>query len=347
MPKRRQFTIEDLEADLTSGSVKPSYFLHGAEDYLIDQASRLILAHALPEGTREFNLDVVYGTKTDASGVVALATSFPMMSTRRVVVVKEFEKLARTDAEKNLLVDYLTRPADTTVLVLIARQPDFRRQPFKAAREHSVEIECKPLYENQAPDWIMRRLRDAGRSIHPEVAHLLTQYVGTSMGILDSEIQKLLTYVGERKEISTDDVLATVGVSRDYTIFDLQNAVGGRKLDEALQISRKMLASSQSPQFLFSMLTLFFLKLWRLSDRDLLRLSDQQLGAVLKVHPYFVSQMREFRALFSTDEIERGLHVLLEADKALKTSSQDAVELLDMTLYALIRSSSDALRAVN
>ncbi len=161
-------TYAEFQQSVKSGHFAPIYLFHGEEDFLIDEGVQLIIAKALDEGTRGFNLDVVYGSKADEKDVVAHASSFPMMSPKRVVVVKEFEKLATTDSTKEIISAYVNKPLDSTILVAVSPDPDFRRKPFTDLKKRAELVECKPLYDNQVPPWIAERIRQQGREANAE-----------------------------------------------------------------------------------------------------------------------------------------------------------------------------------
>jgi len=73
------------------------------------------------------------------------------MGKKRVVVVKEFEKLAGTDTEKEIVSAYVNKPLDSTILILVSLAPDFRKKPFTDLKKRAELVECKPLYDNQVP----------------------------------------------------------------------------------------------------------------------------------------------------------------------------------------------------
>jgi DNA polymerase III subunit delta len=97
----------------------PVYLFIGEEDFFSEECVSRIIRDLLTADTKAFNLDVVYGSKADASQVMAHAASFPMMSDRRVVVIKEFDKLLSGDLEKELVSAYIARPLESTCLVLL------------------------------------------------------------------------------------------------------------------------------------------------------------------------------------------------------------------------------------
>jgi DNA polymerase III subunit delta len=334
-------TYPEFLQSVKSKKFAPIYLFHGEEDFLIDEGVQLIISKALDEGTKGFNLDVVYGTKAEAKDVVGHASSFPMMGTRRVVVVKEFEKLATTEVAKEVIAAYINNPLESTVLVLVSLEPDFRRKPFTDLKKHAELIECKPLYDNQVPGWIADRIKHLGKEANAEACRLMQAYVGNSLRSLQNEIDKLFIFIGDRKQVTVEDIAAVVGATKGYTIFELQNAIGRKDSKEAVKILERMLEGGQSPQMVLVMLTRFFTQLWKLSDVRSRRLSEQEISREIGVPYYFVKQYVEFRSNFTGEQIERNFRFLLDADTVLKSTSRDAHLVLDLLIVTLIHHSTE------
>jgi len=330
-------TAQEFQDSLGRSPVPPLILLYGEEDFLIDECLQAILNHALDEGTRGFNLDVVYGSKTDVREVIALASAFPMMSPRRVVVVKEFERLAASDSAREQLAAYLKDPLESTCFVAVSLHPDLRKKPFTDLKKQATMVECKPLYDNKVPDWIVRRIESMGKHADPDACRMLQAYVGNSLRALQNEIDKLFIFVGQKQEITGDDVAQVVGASKGYTVFELQNAVGRKDLREALTILHAMLQAGQSPQLIIIMLTRFLNQLWKLGELKAGRVPDAEIAREVGVHPFFLRQLVEFQRGFGREQIENGYRALLEADATLKSTSRDPAIVLDMMIYALVR----------
>jgi DNA polymerase-3 subunit delta len=329
-------TYAEFQQSLKSNRFAPIYLFYGEEDFLIDEGVRTLIGTALDEGTKGFNLDVVYGSKVEAKDVVAHASSFPMMSAKRVVVVREFEKLATTETSKEVIGAYINNPLESTVLILTSLDPDFRRKPFTDLKKKASLIECKPLYDNQVPTWIAERVRQQGGELNAEASRLIQAYVGNSLRSLQNELDKLYVFIGDRKVITPEDVAAIVGAMKGYTIFELQNAIGRRDAKEALKILERMLETGQSPQMIIIMLTRFFNQMWKLADAKARRMSDQEIAREIGVSPYFVKQFLEFRVNFDVDQIEENFKSLLEADTVLKSTTRDPRLVLDLLIVSLL-----------
>jgi DNA polymerase-3 subunit delta len=337
-------TYSEFQQSIKGNRFAPIYLFYGEEDFMIDEGIQTIVDKTLDGESKGFNLDVVYGSKVDAKDVVGHASSFPMMGTKRVVVVKEFEKLAGTDTEKEVVAAYINKPLDSTILVLVSLEPDFRKKPFTDLRKRAELVECKPLYDNQVPAWIADRIRHQGREASAEACRLIQAYVGNSLRSLQNELDKLYVFMGERKKIALEDIAAVVGATKGFTIFELQNAIGRKDPKDAIRILERMLEAGQSPQMVIVMLTRFFTQLWKLTDLRSRRLPDTEIAHEIGVSPYFVKQIIEFRSNFDIQQIEENFKSLLEADTVLKSTSRDPRLVLDLLVLSLISPAVDSLR---
>ena len=120
--------------------------------------------------------------------------------------------------------------------MLLAGKPDFRTKPFIDLKKSDIVFAFNPLYDNQVPAWISERCRILGKDVDLEACRLLHAYVGNSLRAIQNELDKLFTYLGERTRVTPEDVADVVGVTRGFTVFDLQNAIGKKNLEEALRI---------------------------------------------------------------------------------------------------------------
>ncbi|HTY60047.1 MAG TPA: DNA polymerase III subunit delta, partial [Bacteroidota bacterium] len=252
-------TYAALSASLGAGDIAPVYLLYGEEDLLVEEALDAVLNAALPGSDRAFNLDVVSGGDTDGVEIVARASSFPMTGDRRVVVVREADRLSAHDCE--LLAAYAEEPSASSCLLLVGTKPDMRRKPFAALKKAGRALECKRLYENQVPAWIATEVGRGKRHIEPEAAKLLPAYVGTSLREIRNELEKLYVYIGARKEITSGDVSALVGMSREFTPFELQKAVGRKEISRAMTILQEFLGAGGGVPLVIATMTNYFLTL--------------------------------------------------------------------------------------
>jgi DNA polymerase-3 subunit delta len=326
-------TSAELVASLGRGDVAPVYLLYGEEDLLAGEALDAILRAALAGGDRTLNLDILTGGETDGRDIVARATSFPMIGERRVVVVREADRLPARDCE--LLASYVAEPSPSSCLVLVALKPDMRKKPFAAIKKSGWALECKRLYENQVPAWITAEVKKDSRRIEPEAAKLLTAYIGTSLREIRSELDKLYVYAGERKEITAADVSALVGMSKEFSPFELQKAVGRRETGRAMTILEELLDAGGGVPLIIATMTNYFLTLWKLHDLRRRGTAPRDQAVQAHVNPYFLGEYQEALAFQSASACERALLLLAGADEHSKSGTYDVRQVMEELILRL------------
>lgn len=328
---KQELTYQELESALTGKKFSPVYLFYGEEDFLAEEAAQAVIENALTPSQREFNLDVVYGGETDARDIISHASSFPMMSDRRVVLVREMDRLAN----KELLSGYIENPSSTTCLVLLSEKPDFRKKLYVSAKRFGRAFEFKPLYENQVPEWITGRLKRRGCTIDGEACKILAAYTGTSLRDIQSEIDKLITYLGDRKVITADDVREAVGMSKEFNVFELQKHVGAKNLGKSAEILERMVDAGESAVMIVAALTRYFVSVWRLSELVRKGASSQEQSREAGINPYFLREYLAVLQRYSLQEIEHAFELLATADEKIKTTMMDHKQILLMAIIQL------------
>jgi DNA polymerase III subunit delta len=337
MAAKDGLSVADLTAALAAGEPAPVYLLHGEEDFLAEEALKAILDAAVHPDQRGFNLDIFRGGEEDGRHIAAVASAFPMMADRRAVVLRDVERCSTKDLEA--IGSYLQSPSPTTVFVLVATSADLRKRPYAVARKTGVVIECRPLYGNHIPGWITARAAASGWEITPEAARVLQAYVGTSLRALDNELEKLYTFLGKKQTIGAGEISEVVGLSREFSIFELQRAVGSRDAGRALEIGEHMLDGGETLTFILVMLTSYFVSLLKVQELKRKGASDREIAAEIRVTNFFVREYVDAAGAYTRREIENTFCRLARADERIKTSGEDHRQILSSTIVGLIGSS--------
>ncbi len=333
--RRPEDSFESFRRSLEKGESAPVYLIHGNEPLLIDRAAEMIGRVAAAGDPSGMNREVFPGEESESREVALTAAAYPMLGTKRLVIVKDAEKLGDTEP----LEAYVRNPSPTTILVVISSKPDFRQKLFQVLKEKAVLVECKTPYDNRIGAWIEAEVGDAGKSIDPEGAELLRLSVGSSLAELSNELEKLYTFMGERKAIGAGDVAAVVGVSRQFSVFDLQRALGELNTRNAMAVIGGMIDGGENMTQCVAQLTKYFEKLWLLPGAGV---GQNEAAALLGVNPFFVREYLAARRKFSAARLEDCFLALREADLALKSSGGTPRQIMTLLVHAITRNSAAA-----
>lgn len=206
----------------------PIYFFHGDEEFLKEQAIKDLIAAAVDESTRDFNLDIRSGADLTAETVGSLLGTPPMMAERRVVVIRDAASLKK-DARQALdrHIEAVRKrgehvPDVILVVVMAAGDKPKKGDPLPDA---GFTVEFGPLSGERVPRWIAHYAKsELGVEISPEAAALLEQAVGNDLPVLAAELDKLASYT-RGEPIDEAAVGAVVGIRRGETLGDLLDLV--------------------------------------------------------------------------------------------------------------------------
>ena len=307
---------------LKAKTFDPVYLLQGEETYYIDLISNYIEEHALSESEKGFNQVIVYGKDSPMATILTHARRFPMMAERQVVIVREAQDIPDLNKENGskLLLDYLSRSSPTTVLVLCHKHKtlDKRRELGKKAEQLAVSATFKKPYDNQLSEFVLSYVKTKKYTIEDNAAQVLAEYVGNDLSRLANEVDKILISHDAKDAITTTEVMAKVGISREYNIFELQKALINKDWLQAAKISNYFEANSKKNPaipmvaFLYS----FFSKVLAahgVSDR-----TSQGLTAALKINPYAAKDYLAALQRYSQPKALENVSLLRQADLKLK-----------------------------
>ncbi len=283
--------VTTILSDIKQRKFKPVYLLHGEEAYYIDLISDRIEQTVLEEAQKGFDQTVLYGKDTDFPTIINAAKRYPMMSDYQVIIVKEAQNL-KWKTENEFFGKYIENPTPTTILVLAYKHGKFdkRTKLFKQIDKIGVAFESEKLYDNKVAPWITEEVQREGRKIHPQAAALMAEYLGTDLSKVANEVQKLILNVPKDREISLKDVEDNIGISKDYNVFELNNALGRRDVLKAFQIADYFEANPKANPFVVVLGSLggYFTKILKyhyLGDK-----SSQSVAKALGVSPFFTKE---------------------------------------------------------
>ncbi|MEM9679723.1 MAG: DNA polymerase III subunit delta, partial [Bacteroidota bacterium] len=281
--------VKQLVTDIKQGNIKPIYFLMGEESYYIDKISDFIEDNILDESERGFNQMVLYGRDVSIDDIVSNAKRYPMMAERQVIIVKEAQDLSRT-IEK--LADYASNPQPSTVLVINYKYKkiDKRKALYKSVQKVGRVYESKKLYENQVADWIRRVLSGQNYSISPKAAQMLVEFLGTDLGKIDNELNKLKIILPQGTQITPEHIEENIGISKDFNNFELRKAVGERNTHKAFRIAKYFADNPKDNPMVVTVSLLFNFFSQLLHFHGLNDKSPRSVASALKINPYFVNE---------------------------------------------------------
>lgn len=320
---------EEVMIGLKQGKYAPAYMLCGKESYYIDLVANYIENNILDEMAREFDQTIIYGkdlSSGDVAPVISAARGFAMMGGYKVIIVKEAQHIKKWEA----LALYMDNPQPSTILVFCYKygSPDKRLALFKNwEKKGGVLMESEPLRDYQVEKWIRdyvaqrnKELKESGDEVQidEKVTKILADSIGTDLTQIVGALQKLIDGRPEGvKVIDAALVERNIGISKDFNVFELQDALIKGDVVKANRITQYFATSKDHPMVKeLGILYSFFANLMiyhYLPDK-----SDRAAASALGVAPFFVKDYAAAAKRYSAGKTFAIIGYFRETDARLK-----------------------------
>jgi DNA polymerase III subunit delta len=261
-------------------------------------------------------------------------------SAQRIIVLQQAEKLAKSACEK--LESYFAHPNRSICLVISASAINHSTLFYKKAEKAGVILEIaeeKPWErEKSMQEWLVQKAMCEGIKIHPQVCQGLLKQTGTDLASLNQEVEKLICYVGERKEITLSDLSAVCTNLNLESIWQLGEAIFRCDGAAALRIMKKLLNEGTAFLALLRQLRSQLQTDYQIcsllisggSSADVAVQFPYMKGAILERH---LEQSRTY----GMQRFKRGLLKIDETEILAKNSSVDTDWLAENLIVTLVK----------
>lgn len=334
MAKLKAPSVLEIDKQLKQKKLLPFYYLFGEDSYSLSTALESIEKFVQPFITSDFDKETFYGENQTVAGVLSLASTFPFGSAKKMILLKQAEKLK----DKKDLLAYIKSPADFTVLVFLhdGAISNGESEPYKTLAQLGYIFEAKELKGKNLIDWLISEAEKNGKSLTYENAQLLVDIVGESRNLLEAQLQKIFLFLEDKKDITIDSIRGLSTSLKEYTIFDLQNAIGKKDKNNSLKIVFNLYKNGTEPLRIIAMLNKYFTSLARLNELIKNKVSEQAIARIVSTHPFYLKEYYNARKVYSDKDIANAFTALLKADISLKTTSIDDQTLLSLLIAEII-----------
>lgn len=323
--------------EIQSKKFEKIYFLHGEEPYYIDLITDAILENALEEHERDFNLSITYGKEAEPLSLISEAKGFPMMAERRVVVLKEGQDFRAIEG----LLPYFQAPNDQTIFVVNYKYKNFdsRKKLIKEAAKHGIVFKSDKVPEYKLHDWVSSFVKSKGFGITPKAGMLLAEFLGNDLSKISNEIEKLEILVEKGTTINEIHIEENIGISKDYNVFELINAIAMRDVSKANTIVDYFDHNPKAASIIQIITNTFnhFSRLMKIHFIE--NKSKEAVASSLRVHPFVASQLINSSKIFNPKKIAANIAILHEYDlksKGVNNSSFTEGQLMKELIYRLL-----------
>jgi DNA polymerase-3 subunit delta len=325
-------SAEALYRSLERGGGGGTFLIQGEEEFLKDQAVQALVRAHLDSATRDFNLDQLRAQGLDPETLASVCLTPPLLSTWRVVVVRDAQHLAANARLRGVVEQLLDRKVPGLALILETSTAEISKSQFQKKLEHAATtVTLSGLSAADVPGWLMERAAGAGVELEPAAARAMAVLIGPGLGVLTQELTKLTEYVGERRRIGTADVEQLVGAIPRQDRWAWFDMVGEARFAEARTGLPILLEGSETGVGLVIGLGTHMLRLGAVVTGG-----ERALEPLLPKHQQWLAgKLKRQARKWTARAIDGAIADLLRADRLLKSASLDEQLILDELLLRM------------
>lgn len=318
-----------IDEDIAKGQFKNLYLIYGEEDYLKLQYKNKLIAALVNEGDN-MNFSKYEDNGINTAQIIDQAETMPFFAEHRVILIENsgFGKKMPED-----LGNYLSTIPEFTVFIFVEPTADKRGKLYKAAKAAGRDIEINMPNEAVLAKWVGAQLNAAGKQMKKDAWSQFLNMTHESMDNMSRELEKLITYVGDRNQITIDDVNAICIAKVETKIFDMLNAISAKDMVKTMDLYQDMLSAKEPPMRILTMIVRQFRQMKVVKELAGFGNNASSIAGKVGMPDFAVRRTMQLAGNFSDKEITNLLNDAADFEEKFKTGRLDeklAVELIIM-----------------
>ncbi len=335
MAKKTIPSISELSKYLQKDKLLPLYFLCGEDAFTIDLAVAAIEKNIsdliLSDFDREsFNADknITFAQVND------LALSFPFGGGKKLIILKNFEKLA----DKKDLASYAVNPPEFTTLVITnaGKIADAGKEPYSILVDKNYMFEARPLTGDDLVEWLIKEAKKKKVILNNQQSRLIIEIVGEDKILLEHQLNKLADFLNGKTELSEEDIKKITSPTKEFSIFDLLDSLGKGDKSKTLLVGLNLLKSGAELIYIINMLAKFMTTIATIHDLTRQRINDNDGCKAIGVSYYYYLNCKKAKYFLNDDRLANAAKALLNADISVKSTSASSETILEVLIVELL-----------
>jgi DNA polymerase III subunit delta len=324
---------EDFLSTLDSAKIEPVYLFLGGSPSLVEDAWKKLNLKVSPKGAKGFGGERLRAKEITAGQLLERLVTIPMFGAKRLFMVENID--AWTKEDRAALESFLPRLPSSTCLVLTVGARKGVEALAKSVEARGKVIQFRIPSEKEAPRWLIEKAKEKGKILSHRAAFVLVEMVGSNFDNLLSELEKICTFIGDNDRIEAEDIEAAATSQRSFSMFELFDQVKARQAGKAIKSLRSLILSGEPPLKILSSLAWQIRTLWQVKGGLGQRMTEAQLTAQLKIHPFAVKKACEQANRFSESDLHRIHDAIRQTDVAIKSTGSPPELILESLLLDL------------
>lgn len=337
----------DFKKILSRGDFGTLYYICGDEKMLVSHYTDLLIEKTAGKQPDDFNFHV-FTDEFNVEEFEAAAQMIPFTSEYNVVVVKDLDLSQFGANESSKILDTVSNVAGDTVMIFTfptktaAEEKDGKGSGAKDTKLKSVIAKKGTIVEfsrltpaalkTKLIAWASKR----GVALSQPNASLLVEYVGTDLNKLRTELEKLCAFAGKDGEITKDAIDMLVTRDLESRIYDLSNAVIGRRAADAFKVLDRLLYNREDEMKIIAYLASAYVNIYRARIAVKSGARTTELKKWFKYNDAQLKYAERDSRNTTTAALRKSINAIAETDMGLKSTRTSKRLLLELLVEKLL-----------
>lgn len=309
--------MESVNADVKNRDFGRIYLIYGDEPYLVNY-NKNKLCDAVAAKDDNMNRTVFSDKNLQVRDIIALADTLPFLAEKRLILVEDSGFFKKAPADSDELVDYIKKIPEESVIVFAESEVDKRGKLYKAVDKNGRVVLCKEQSPEILVKWIAGYLKESGKTMRRSAASLLLERAGTGMYRLKNEMDKLISYVGDRDEILEKDIQEVSAVNIQSSVFAMIDDIAEGRQKKALERYYELLMLREPAMRILVLLSREFNMLLLAKEMSGEKKNYKEMASVMKVPDFAVRKYVSAAGRLSRGQILRAIGDCVRTDNDIK-----------------------------
>lgn len=330
--------LQMLKNAIRSKQPENFYIFYGEETFLLQHYLGQMHRMILDELTESFNYHRFNNENFELRDFADAVENLPMMAERTLVQVDDIDLFKLPEDSRNKIMDILSDIPTYCTLVFVYEtvefKPDKRLKKMWEVVSSAQIVEFAKQSQRDLISWISRHFAARGKYISQELCLYLLELTDGTMTSLKSEIEKIASFSGS-ESICQADIDAVTEPVLDAVVFRMTDYLGAKEYAKAMDTLQKLLKMQQEPIAILGAVSAYFR---RLGTARVLYDRGGNAGELMKLcgmSDYAARKAMSAARQFSPGFYKKAMEMLLETDRRMKTSYDDAQRLLEVLILQL------------
>ena len=326
---------KDFENALACASLPSVLLFDGEEEQMKQDALTALRRALLPAGMEEMNEIVLEDPDTDQ--LIAAAETLPFMADRRLIIIRDHPAVTGRCEADDRLISYLPSvPVTAALLFYCTGKPDMRKKLYMAVKKLGGVVSFSRLAGAELTRFVTDAFHSAGKECDTRTADYLIFTVGSDASRLMLEINKIVSYVGDRSSVTAGDISALATPSTECTVFQLVDAVVTGQKKRAFILMKKQLLNGTDPAAMLSLLLRQYRFLQHIKIMQYEKKDREFIRSALGVPPFALDQYLRQASSYTGGQIKQAVALCFNTEYGFKSGRLQVNSALEALVIKLL-----------